>query len=466
MDGEIVATEAPTAPILARRWRVSPLELLVALAVAIAFADSSIVVLALPELYGELSTSITGISWVITAYNLAVVVGVLALLPFERRLRPSVVAICGLTLFFASSVACAVADGLVWLIAARTAQGLGAALLMVASLPVLVALSGRRHRAVAIWVGAGTFGAALGPALGGLLTWAFSWRAIFAVQAPVAAAALAGALDRRARAARPARATGPRPPLAAGLGLGLSFAALVGALFLAVLLVVTVWTFGPLAGALVVSVLPLAAVATSPLSAYLRGAEDVAAGCALLAAGLTALALLPASSAAYAVPALALAGAGLGLALPPLTRRSLSEVGDLARSAVYSVGVRHAGLVVGLIVVAPLLASALDETGQKATVAGTAAVLDAPIPLTKKVPIALDLYDGFQQAKEGEIPNLDRPFDERGGADDSKLRQARDTLREAVEAPLTRAFRPAFLVSALFALLACATALALRRRRA
>jgi MFS family permease len=446
--------------------RIGVRELAVAVAVAIAFADSSIVVLALPELYGELHTSITGVSWVITSYNLAVVVGVLAVLPFERRLRPSVLALGGLALFLASSIACATADGLPWLIAARSAQGVGAALLMAASLPLLVALSGTRDRAVALWVGAGTFGAALGPALGGVLTWAFSWRAIFAVQAPVAAAALVAMIDPRVRVARASEAAGPRPQVAAGVGLALSFAALVGALFLAVLLIVTVWTFGPLAGAAIVSVLPLAALATRPVSAHLRGAEDVAAGCALLAAGLAALALLPASSATYAVPALALAGAGLGLALPPLTRRSLSEVGDLARSAVYSVGVRHAGLVLGLLVVAPLLASGLQETGRRATQQGTAAVLDAQIPLTQKIPIALDLYDGFQKAKEGEIPDLDQPFEERGAADNPAVREARDTLREAVEAPLTRAFRPSFFVSALFALLACATSLALRRRRA
>jgi hypothetical protein len=231
-----------------------------------------------------------------------------------------------------------------------------------------------------------------------------------------------------------------------------------------VLLIVTVWTFGPLAGAAIVSVLPLAALATRPVSGHLRGAEDVAAGCALLAAGLAALALLPASSAFYAVPALALAGAGLGLALPPLTRRSLTRVGDLARSAVFSVGARHVGLVVGLLVVAPLLASGLNETGRQATLRGTAAILDAPIPLTQKVPIALELYDGFQKAKEGEIPDLDRPFDERGAGSDPNVRKARDSLREAVEAPLTRAFRPSFFVSALFALLACATAIGLRRR--
>ena len=58
----------------------------VALGVAIAFADSSIVVLALPQLYGAFNTSIVGVSWVITSYNLVVAVGAFALLPLVRRI--------------------------------------------------------------------------------------------------------------------------------------------------------------------------------------------------------------------------------------------------------------------------------------------------------------------------------------------------------------------------------------------
>src|SRR6266508_3307765 len=56
-----------------------------AAAVAIAFSDSSIVVLALPELYVHFRTSIVGVSWVITAYNLVVAVAALALIPFVGR---------------------------------------------------------------------------------------------------------------------------------------------------------------------------------------------------------------------------------------------------------------------------------------------------------------------------------------------------------------------------------------------
>jgi predicted MFS family arabinose efflux permease len=439
-------------------------ELALAVAVAVAFADSAIVVLALPELYVELETTIPRVSWVITAYNVAVVVGVAALLPFAWRARPARTALVGLVIFLAASIACAAAPGLVALVAGRAAQGLGAALLLGSSLPLMVALSGTRERAVALWVGAGTLGTAVGPALGGLLTEALGWRAIFAVQAPVAAVALVATLRAPASVA-PAPRGRIRTWSGPTLALALLFAALVGALFLAVLLVVTVWDYGPLAGAGIVSALPLAAVAARAFSRRLPDSADVIAGCVLLAAGLAALALLPASEPPYALCALALSGAGLGLALPPLTRASLAEKGDLGVSGVFSVGLRHFGLVVGLLVVAPLLAGELQEAGDRATQNATAVILDARLPLERKVPIALDLYDAFQRTPNGEIPDLAAPFEVNGAAGEPSVRETRDDLLASVEAPLTGAFRSSFALAALFALLAGAVFLLLGRRQ-
>jgi predicted MFS family arabinose efflux permease len=438
--------------------------LALAAAVAFALADSSIVVLALPELYGDFDTTVQGVSWVITAYNLAVVAGAVAVLPLAGRVRPAVSALAGLCVFAAASIVCAAAGGLAMLIAGRTIQGLGAALLLVSSLPLLSALAGPRERAVSIWVAAGTLGAAAGPAVGGILTELFSWRAIFAVQAPVAALALLAARERRARSVAPAGPALERPRFAAGVGLALAFAALVGALFLAVLLLVTVWDLGPLAGAAVVSVLPLAAVASRPLARRLSRPVEIAGGAVLLAAGLVALAFLPASSVAYAVPALAVSGVGLGLALVPLTSASIAERGDLERSASFSVGVRHLGLVIGLVAVAPLLAGTLDRAGDDATTSATRVVLAAPIPLRTKIPIALDLYRAFKRARAGEIPDLAAPFNAHGAGDDPNVGRARDDLLDAVRAPLTRAFRSSFLLSAAFALLAGLVAPAFRGR--
>jgi MFS family permease len=434
-----------------------------AVSIAVAFADSSIVVLALPELFLELQTTIPRISWVVTAYNLAVVVGAFALVPLVRRVRPAWLALSGLLVFLVASVLCAVSGSLETLVAGRVAQGIGAALLLGVSLPLLVVLSGDRRRAIAIWVGAGTIGTAVGPALGGILTEAFDWRAIFAVQAPLAAAAIAAALHPAARELSPPVERG-RAPLGSAAALVFTYAALVGALFLAVLLIVTVWDYGPLAGAAIVSALPLAALCARPLSARLSGIADVVGGSALLAAGLAALALLPASDPAYAVPALALAGVGLGLALPPLTRASLARVGDLTHSGATSVGVRHVGLVIGLLAIAPLLASELDEAEETATLNATAVILDAELPLTTKIPITLDLYREFQRVPEGEIPDLSRPFEESGAADNPDVAAAHDSLLESVQAVLTRAFRSSFLLSALFAVLAGIAGLLFARR--
>jgi predicted MFS family arabinose efflux permease len=453
----------PVAGDLAAQRPSLAAEAALAVAIATAFADSSIVVLALPELYSQLDTTIPGISWVVTAYNLAVVVVTPLLLPLVRRVAPARLAVSGLAVFLVASVSCAASQGLAPLVAGRAVQGVGAALLLAASLPLLAGLSGSRERGIAIWVGAGTVGTAVGPAVGGVLTRAFDWRAIFAVQAPVAAAAFAAALSPRVRALRPPDASMRRFGLVAGLGLLLLFAALVGALFLAVLLVVTVWGLGPLAGAGVVSALPVAALAARPVASRLPVATSVAGGCGLLAAGLAALAFLPATSPALAALALAIGGAGLGLALPPLTRASLGG-GDPAGSGVISVGVRHLGLVVGLVAVAPLLATGLQHGGDRATLNATAAILDARLPLREKIPIAVGLYRAFQQTPDGEIPDLGRPFDARGADDD--VRAARDALLEAVRAPLTRGFRPSFAVAAGFALLGAATALAFRRRPA
>src|SRR5205823_6983962 len=169
----------------------------------------------------------------------------------------------------------------------------GAALLLAGSLPVLGAKR---------WTLVGAFGLAVGPALGGVLTQAFDWRAIFAVQAPVAALGLLGAAGRRPGAAVE---EGPRLSLArtlpANACLGLLFGALVGALFLGVLLVISVWSYSPIGGALLVSSLPVAALAVRPLARRLEPAVAVCGGAALLALGLIGLALLPSASAALAV---------------------------------------------------------------------------------------------------------------------------------------------------------------------
>jgi predicted MFS family arabinose efflux permease len=428
----------------------------VAAAVAVAFADSSIVVLALPELYGRFDTTIQGVSWVVTAYNAAVAVTALALVLFVHRLNATAVLGVGLGIFLAASIACAAAQSLGFLIGARAVQGAGAALLLAGSLPLLG--PGR-------WTAAATFGLALGPALGGVLTQAFDWRAIFVAQAPVAGVGLLVVARAHAHVeAEEGWTPTLRRTLPANACLGLLFGALVGALFLAVLLVISVWGYSPIGGAAVVSALPAAALAARPLDRRLTRLTAVCGGAALLALGLIGLALLPSAKVGLMVWALLLCGAGLGLAVPVLSNLTLERGAGLTRSGTLTVGARHLGLVLALALIAPLLASKVPAAGDKALLRGTAVLLDAPIGLDKKVPVALDLRGAFARAQAGETPDLAEPFNAHGARHDSALASARDRLTGAIEATITRASRSSFFVCAALAALALLVAAVFRRR--
>jgi hypothetical protein len=243
--------------------------------------------------------------------------------------------------------------------------------------------------------------------------------------------------------------------------LGLVFGALVGALFLGVLLVIVVWQYTPIEGALIVSVVPLAAVAARPLA--LRPVAAAGGGAALLAAGLAALALLPSANVPIAMCALALCGLGLGLALPVLTNAALDPEAGLTRSGTLTIGIRHLGLVAAIAAIAPLLASELPAAGDRAMLKATSVLLDAPISITDKIPIAFDLRHAFTQAKAGQIPNLREPFDARGARTDPALARARDDLVGAIQNTITRAFRSSFFVAAAFAAAAAVVAVRLVR---
>src|SRR5438445_459956 len=171
----------------------------VLVAIAIAFADSSIVVIALPDVLRRFDASIASVAWVVTAYNLALALGALALVAAGRRTE-----------------------------------------------------------------------AALQPR------------------------------------------SAPLPRVAANGALALVSAALVGLLFLAVVLLIDVWRLSPLVAAAVVSAIPLATVAAQPLATRAGSRPAAAAGVVLLAAGLGGMGLLPARSIVWAAISLSVSGAGLG----------------------------------------------------------------------------------------------------------------------------------------------------------
>lgn len=433
----------------------------VVVAVAAASADSSIVALALPQLYGEFHTTVVGVSWVLTAYNAAVAAAALAVLPFRRRLPIRRLYGSGVVVFVVASAVCAAANTLTLLIAARVAQGVGGALLLAGSVGVLEAVSGSRARTVGAWTAAAGIGVAVGPALGGVLTELFDWRAIFVVQVPIAALGLA-ALGLRTQPEPAAPAAG-RVHLGPDVAIGLLFGALVGALFLAVLLLIPGWSYSPIKGAAIVSALPVCSL----VSRRVLGppGDDVAAtaGGVLLALGLAALALLPRGGVVLPLLALAVCGTGLGLALPVLSGRALAG-GDVQRNALVTVGARHLGLVAALALVAPVLSDTLPSAAQRAEKQATAVLLDAPVGLPKKLSVALDLGSAFHRARSGQLPDLAEPFDARGARSDAAFARTRDRLIGAVDKTVARAFRASFALCAAFALAASAVALAGRRR--
>jgi hypothetical protein len=121
------------------------------------------------------------------------------------------------------------------------------------------------------------------------------------------------------------------------------------------------------------------------------------------------------------------------------------------------------GLVLALALIAPLLASKVPAAGDRALLKGTAVLLDAPVGLDKKVPVALDLRGAFARAQAGETPDLAEPFDAHGARHDSALAATRDRLLGTIEATITRATRSAFFVCSAFAALALLVAAWFRR---
>ena len=162
-------------------------------------------------------------------------------------------------------------------------------------------------------------------------------------------------------------------------------------IFLVVLLLVSGWSIEPLAAALAVSVLPIAAVVSSRLPGDPQ--TRAIAGCLLVAGGVGCLALLPAASAWWTVIPQVLAGAGMGMALPALSGELMPERTrhDVARL----LSIRHAGIAIALAALAPLISSNLNSTIDSAREQGTAAVLDAHLPPQDKIAIAPDLFGGL-----------------------------------------------------------------------
>ena len=350
------------------------------------------------------------------------------------------------------------------LIAARCVQALGGAFALVGCLELLVAATDER-RGVARWIAAGVIGTAVGPVAGGLLTGAISWQAIFVVQVPVAVLAVPAALTARGGAVQ--RAELHRPAVAPNVALVLLSAALTAALFLLVLLLVEGWGRSPATAALAVSVVPVAAFVATPLARLARAGPGVetAAGCLLVAGGLAALALPPSAHLAWTIAPQALIGLGLGLTVDRLTVDALRDRLPRVMHGGWTIGARHAGVVLGLAILTPVFTADLRDAQVPAQEAITALVLDAPLPAEDKIALARGLSDQLTRER-GRVPDLHPAFarlqlaaEERPAAEQLEL-----NLDTQLERAATQAFRDSFLIAAGLALIALAPVIPLRRR--
>jgi len=169
----------------------------VCLAYCAIILDGSVLNVAVPAIRHELGCSMAAAQWVLDGYTLPLAALLLTAGALGDRIGLRRMLVAGIVLFTAASVACACAPDAGLLIAARAVQGVGAALLLPATLaliPSLFAEPEGRARAAVIWVAAGAISVAVGPLTGGLLIDAFGWRSIFLINVPagVVSATLAG----------------------------------------------------------------------------------------------------------------------------------------------------------------------------------------------------------------------------------------------------------------------------------
>jgi DHA2 family methylenomycin A resistance protein-like MFS transporter len=186
-----------------RRWLTL---LTLCTAVLIAQLDTSVVNLAVRPIGDDFHAGVGTLQWVVDSYNLLYAVllltgGLLADL-YGRRL----VFMAGAAVFTAASLLCALAPSILILISGRALAGVGAALLLPASLAIIRVVwpdAKERGRALGVWAACNGLAFTVGPTIGGLLINRFGWRSIFLVVVPVGLAALALALPSIAESSAP-----------------------------------------------------------------------------------------------------------------------------------------------------------------------------------------------------------------------------------------------------------------------
>ena len=181
---EYSAEVKPPAKDSRRWWALAA----VSLAAFMTYLDNNIINVAIPTIQHSLHLSVSGLEWVVSSYlltlaGLLLVGGRLADVYGRRRLF-----LVGMAVFTLSSLAAGLAGSGDVLIASRAIQGVGAALLMPATLAIIMATFTNireRSMAIGIWAAVGALALALGPVLGGLISQHLRWGWIFLINVPV-----------------------------------------------------------------------------------------------------------------------------------------------------------------------------------------------------------------------------------------------------------------------------------------
>jgi EmrB/QacA subfamily drug resistance transporter len=162
------------------------------LASSMAFIDSTVVNVALPALQGSFHASVVDVQWVVESYGLFLAALILVGGSLGDLVGRRMVFLIGVALFAVASMGCGLASNIPQLVVARSIQGMGAALLVPGSLAIIAAsfAEGSRGQAIATWSGFTAITTALGPVLGGWLVEHASWRWVFFINLPLAAAVI------------------------------------------------------------------------------------------------------------------------------------------------------------------------------------------------------------------------------------------------------------------------------------
>jgi EmrB/QacA subfamily drug resistance transporter len=166
------------------------------LGTAMAFLDGTVVNIALPSIGESFGASLSGLQWTVTSYTLTLAAFVLVGGSLGDRYGRRRVFLIGVVWFAIASLACGLAPGIVALVAFRAIQGVGSALLTPGALALIQSVfhPDDRGKAVGSWSGLAGVAGAAGPLVGGYLTQAASWRWIFLLNLPIAAAVVAIAM--------------------------------------------------------------------------------------------------------------------------------------------------------------------------------------------------------------------------------------------------------------------------------